>query len=226
MADLASIIVLFILLFNGNQTAKAQVPNSQGGLSLGIGSGGFNVEAGEDDVSNIFYPTIGLFYQRRLSDRWSLHLHPNVSLAGNKRIFNQQQNGITEVRSTSGFVNLAVQPKYHPSGGLYVSTGPELAYLLWNYGSSYRGEQRLNRNNETEFFNRLALNAIASVGYSFKVGESRKNAPWQTDVFWFVELRVKKGLTGLLKESMVSSDDNISLFGVEFQTGFSFGKKN
>ena len=102
------------------------------------------------------------------------------------------------IKSTSAFINLAVHPKYFFNKGLFLSVGPEVSYLIWNYGSTYNKDERLSNIKETKYFNRTNLLISSSIGVSTKIGESRKKAPIQIDALWYLELRIKKGLTNIL----------------------------
>jgi len=64
----------------------------------------------------------------------------------------------------------------------------------------------------------------SSVGFSKKVEESRKNAPIQIDLLWYLELRMKKGVTNILKEDFFG-DLTSSILSFELVTGISFSSK-
>jgi len=195
-------------------------------LSLGAGNSGFKIESQtQDELKRIYYPTGGLQFQKRMSPKWAINFYPHVGLSGNTRVVNSPQTNITEVNSTSAFVNLSVHPKYYLNESIYFSFGPEVSYLLWNYGTSYIGDERQSRIEETEFFNRTNLLASASIGFSKKVGESRKNAPVQIDALWFLELRAKKGITNILNRDIFGEDLSSTILSFEIVTGISFASK-
>ncbi|MEO1437159.1 MAG: hypothetical protein AAFV80_16575, partial [Bacteroidota bacterium] len=107
----------------------------------------------------------------------------------------------------------------------YVSFGPELSYLLWNFGSTFSGAERQSNINETEFFNRTNLLVSASIGLSKKVGESRKKAPVQIDALWFLEFRGKQGITNILNADAFNDEVSSRILSFELVTGFSFASK-
>lgn len=195
-------------------------------IALGAGNSGFQInQPSMDKLSRIYYPMGGIHIQKSISEKFALNFFPNVGLSGIKRILAEPRGDFTESRSTSAFVNLAIHPKYFLSNGLYVSVGPELSYLLWNYGSIYNGEQRLSHLEETEYFSRVNLLLSASVGISTKISESRKNAPVEIDALWFLEFRTKKVLTNILKRNVFGNTSS-SILSFELVTGISFASKN
>lgn len=206
--------------------AKAQNRNFLLQISLGVGNSGFQIEdVGEDEVKRIYYPVGGIHLQKRISPSWALDAFPNVDMSGNRRILETPIGQITEIRSTSAFLNLSLHPKYIPGRSFYVSLGPEISYLLWNYGSTYQGDERLSNIRETDFFNRTNLLISSSVGFSQKVGESRKNAPVQIDVFWHLEFRAKKGITNILNRDVFGNNASSTILSFELVTGISFASK-
>ena len=219
--------LLCFLVFISASYCKGQNKNFMVGISLGAGNSGFKIaDEGTTDLQRIYYPMGGLYFQKRISKQWAIHVFPHVGMSGNNGILENPQNNITKVSSRSAFVNLAVHPKYFFSEKTYLSFGPELSYLLWNYGSTYNGDTRLTHLEETRFFNRLNFLASSAIGFSTKVEESRKNAPIQIDALWFIELRLKKGLTNILSKEYFGNDVHSAIFSIELATGISFASKN
>ncbi|MBK9257101.1 MAG: outer membrane beta-barrel protein [Saprospiraceae bacterium] len=196
------------------------------GLAVGVGNSGFNLETdGEDQIKNLYYPVGGIQIQKRIHKNWAINVFPNVGLSGNIRKLAQPFNGITEIKTTSAFVNIAIHPKYYFNKLFYLSAGPEYSYLLWNYGTTYNNEVQLTRIKETQYFNRSNLFLSSAVGLSLKAGESRKNAPVQIDVLWYLEFRFKKGITNLLKADLAGNEVYSNITAIELVTGISFSSK-
>ena len=145
-------------------------------------------------------------------------------MSGNRVELSMPITNITEVKSTSAFFSLAAHSKYFINKDFYFSVGPEVSYLMWNYGSTYIDDERQTYLKETEFFNRTNFLVSSSVGFSKKVEESRKNAPIQIDLLWYLELRMKKGVTNILKEDFFG-DLTSSILSFELVTGISFSSK-
>lgn len=221
------VYLLFILGFTINY-CEAQNRNFFTGVTLGVGNSGFKIlEEGEDDLQRIYYPMAGLHIQKRINDNWAIHFFPNVGMSGNDRVLKTPQNNITKIGTRSAFLNLAIHPKYYINNHFYCSAGPEVSYLIRNSGRTYNGDTRLTSLNETRFFNRVNLLVSSAIGYSIKVQESRRNAPVQVDVLWFIELRLKKGITNILSKDFFPSDDlNSNIFSIELATGICISSKN
>jgi len=220
------ILIYFTFTFCLAINTQAQNRNFIVNLSLGAGNSGFQVEnEGNDELKRIFYPLGGLQIQKRINSKWAINIYPNVGMSGNRRLLSTPIGNITELRSTSAFVNLGLHPKYYLNESLYLSLGPEISYLLWNYGSTFNGDDRLSNVKETEFFNRTNLLASSSIGLSKKVGESRKNAPVQIDALWYLEFRAKKGITNILDRNVFGDDVSSTIFSLEIVTGISFASK-
>lgn len=205
--------------------ARAQNRNFIVNLSLGAGNSGFINNEGEGEIKRIFYPTGGLQFQKQINDNWAINFYPNVGLSGSRRVLDTPVGNITEVKSTSAFVNFALHPKYFFGENTYFSLGPELSYLLWNYGSTFNNEERLSNIKETAFFNRTNLLVSSSIGISKKITESRKNAPVEIDALWFLEFRIKKGITNILKREFFGEDATSTVLSFEILTGISFASK-
>ncbi|MFK8102610.1 MAG: porin family protein [Saprospiraceae bacterium] len=222
------VLLLFLIAIAFSSQAVAQNRNFTTSLSLGIGSSGFDLEESVvGDAKRIFYPMGGIQFQKRLSPKWALTVFPNVGMSGNEREFTLSVGSLENqtIKSTSAFLNLAVHPKYFFNKLFYLSAGPELSYLLWNYGSAYNGDERIYNVKETNFFNRVNLLVSSSVGISMKVAESRKNAPVQIDALWYLEFRFKKGLTNILNQEALGTDKTTSIIAFELVTGISFASK-
>ena len=205
---------------------SAQNRNFITGFSLGVGNSGFDIsEEGDDQVKRIFYPTAGLHFQKRVNNKLAVQLYPNVGMSGNQRSLSTPQNNITKISTKSAFVNLAILGKYYVTPKVYASLGPEVSYLLWNFGSTYNGDTRLTNLKETRFFNRTNLLISSSIGYGTKIDESRKNAPIQIEAFWFIELRFKKSITNILSSEFFTEDTKSTILSFELVTGFSFASK-
>ena len=222
------LLLLFILsMFYAQEYAIAQNRNFIVSLSLGAGNSGFEIEdQGDDEIKRIYYPTGGIQVQKRINSKWAINIYPNVGMSGNRRILANPMGNITEIKSTSAFVNLSVHPKYHLNKTVYFSLGPEVSYLIWNYGSTYNDDERLSNVKETEFFNRTNLLVSSAIGISKKVGESRRDAPLQIDVLWHLELRIKKGITNILDSDFFEDDISSNILSFEVVTGISFASKN
>lgn len=221
--------ILFILssIFCISDFAMAQNNNFITSIALGAGNSGFQIEEQtEGDAKRLFYPMGGIQIQKRIGPKWAIIFFPNVGMSGNRRTLTVPLENITEVKTTSAYVNLAIHPKYYLSQKFYVSLGPEISYLLWNYGSTYDGDTRLSNIEETRFFNRTNLVASSSLGFSTKVGESRKNAPIQIDALWFVELRAKQGITNILNKDFFAENLKSRISSIELVMGISFSSKN
>ena len=226
MNDLIKIILVISIGIGTTLKANAQNKDFLIQLSLGLGYSGFKTEkTTEDDISNIFYPMGGLQVQKRLSPKWALNAFPNVGMSGNKKVLADPIGNITEIKTTSAFVNLALHPKYYISKAFYVSLGPEVSYLLWNYGSTYNQSNQLTNVDETYLFNRFSLLISSSIGISVKITESKENAPMKIDALWFAEFRGKKGITNILNRTYFGDDYSSSIMSIEFVTGISFSSK-
>lgn len=218
------ILLLFILLSASH--INAQNKNFFVGLSLGAGYSGFKTNnTGEDKLSYLFYPMGGILIQKRIKPKWAISIFPNLGMSGNIREFSTAIAGINKIKSTSAFINLAVHPKYYINKKVYVSAGPEIAYLIWNQGSAFIDDERISRMNETEYFNRVNLLVSSSIGFSLKVEESRKNAPIQIDALWYLEFRTKKGITNILNKDYFGNEYKSSILSFEIVTGISFSSK-
>lgn len=218
--------ILVVLMICFTTQVNAQNKNFIVSLGLGAGNSGFKIDNKEDDeLKRIFYPTGGIQIQKRINSNWAINIYPNVGMSGNKRRFKNPNSAITELRSTSAFVNLGLHPKYYLNDNVYFSLGPEFSYLLWNYGSTYVGDERQSNIKETDFFNRTNLLVSSSIGLSKKVDESRKNAPVQIDVLWFLEFRIKKGITNILNKDIFGDNISSRTLSFELVTGFSFASK-
>jgi len=218
-------LVCFIACISNN--VNAQNKNFIVNFAIGAGNSGFKIEeTGGDEVKRIFYPMGGIQIQKRINTKWALNLFPNVGMSGNDRILSNPINSITRIKTSSAFINFAVHPKYYFNETFYFSAGPELAYLLWNYGSAYNDENRLSHLEETKYFNRINLLVSSSLGISIKVGESRKKAPVQIDALWYLEFRIKKGITNILNKDFFGNEAKTSILSLELVTGISFASKN
>ncbi|MFK7908798.1 MAG: outer membrane beta-barrel protein [Chitinophagales bacterium] len=223
---LKALIFVLISTFASSEVA-GQNRNFMVNLSLGAGNSGFKIdETGQGEVKRIFYPMGGIQIQKRISSKWAINIFPNVGMSGNRVVLPNPIGNTTEVKSTSAFINLALHPKYYFNNSAYFSFGPEISYLLWNYGSTYNKEDdRLSNLKETAFFNRTNLLVSSSLGISMKVGESRKKAPVQIDALWYLEFRLKKGLTNILNKEIFGNEASSSISSFELVTGFSFASK-
>lgn len=218
--------ILLALIICCTSEVKAQNKNFIVSLALGAGNSGFKIEnEGEDELKRIFYPTGGLQIQKRINSNWAINIYPNVGMSGNRRLLKTPVGNITEVKSTSSFVNLGLHPKYYLNNDVYFSLGPEISYLLWNYGSTYKEDERQSNIKETEFFNRTNLLASSAIGLSKKVEESRKNAPVKIDALWYLELRIKKGITNILNKDVFGDNVSSTILSFELVTGISFASK-
>lgn len=221
------VIFLMAIIFSFAVKNEAQNRNFITSVSYGFGNSGFKTNNQTDDeLSRLNYLMGGIQIQKRINSKWAISFFPNVGNSGNKRKLNIPIGNITEVRSTSAFVNLSVHPKFFLNKSVYFSLGPEISYLIWNYGSTYSGEIRQSNRNETKFFNRTNLLVSSSIGFSKKVTESRKNAPIQIDGLWYLELRAKKGITNIIKEGFFDENISTTISSFEIVTGFSFASKN
>ena len=226
-SNVSIIMILFLLTIGSINQLKAQNRNFMVNLSIGAGNSGFNTaEPLDDKIKSIYYPIAGVQIQKRIHSKWALNVFPNVGMSGNKRIFSNPVGNVTEVRSTSAFVNLALHPKYYINDVLYLSLGPEVSCLLWNRGSTYNGSERQTRINETRFFNRIGILASSSIGISKKIETSRKNAPIQIDALGYLEFRLKKGLTNILNRDFFSDELSSTILSFEIVVGFSFSSQN
>lgn len=205
--------------------AAAQNRNFIINIALGLGNSGFDIPDPSitGEISRICYPVAGLQVQKRISDRWALNIFPHLGMSGNKRVLSNPIGSITELKSISAFFNLSVHPKYFFHRSFYTSVGPEVSYLLWNYGSTFNEEERLSNQKETDFFNRTNFLISSSIGYSKKIASSKKGTPIEIDALWFIELRLKKGITNILDSSIFSESSTIS--SIELVTGLSFSSK-
>ena len=220
-------LIICALTFCCTIKTKAQNRHFIVSVSLGLGNSGFNIEnENEDELKRIYYPTGGLQIQKRINSKWAINIYPNVGMSGNRRILKNPVGVITEVKSTSAFVNLGLHPKYFLNESFYFSFGPEISYLLWNYGSTFNGDERQSYIKETELFNRTNLLVSSSIGLSKKVGESRKNAPVQIDALWYLEFRIKKGVTNILNKNVFGNGVSATILSFEIVTGISFASKN
>lgn len=205
---------------------KAQNRSFIVNLSVGVGNSGFKVNnETKGELRRLFYPTGGLQLQKQLSTKWAINIYPNVGMSGNKRVLDTPVGNVTAVKSTSAFVNLGLHPKYYLNESIYCSLGPEISYLLWNYGSTFNGDIRLSNIKETASFNRFNFLISSSIGCSKKIQGSRKNAPVQIDALWYLEFRVKKGLSNVLNKDVFGSDLSSTIFSLELLTGISFASK-
>ncbi len=204
---------------------NGQNRNNAFGFSLGVGNSGFEMEEiGADKVESLYYPSVGISYQRKLDDRWAASFSLTTGMSGNKRFLETPVFGVTSVQSKSAFINLPIHVKYYSKRNIYISLGSEASFLIWNYGSTYNGDQQIRNVKETDQFKRTNFFVSTSIGYSIKMGESRKNAPVQVDVFLFVELRYKQGINNILQEEFFGDiDSRISAF--ELVMGFLLGSK-
>ncbi len=220
------LLLIFIGIFVSTATS-AQNRNFITSLSLGFGYSGFDLEKNAiGDAQPIFYPMGGIQLQKRLSPKWALTVFPNVGMSGNTKSVDLSLAPIRRVKSTSAFVNLAVHPKYYLNKLFYISAGPELSYLLWNYGSAFNEEERQIYNvEETDFFKRVNLLVSSSLGFSTKVAESRKNAPVQIDALWYLEFRFKRGISNILDPDFFGNDQSTGIIAFELVTGISFASK-
>ncbi len=218
--------MFFLLTLCIATKTKSQNRNFLVSISLGIGNSRFNIEnQSEEEIRRLFYPTGGLQIQKRINSKWAINFYPNVGMSGKRIILSKPVENITEIKSTSAFMNFSLCPKYYLKESIYLSLGPELSYLLWNYGSKYRGDKRISNIEETEFFNRINLLVSSSIGFSKKVTESRHNAPIQIDFLWFLELRAKKGITNILNKKKFGESVSSTVLAFEIVTGFSFASK-
>lgn len=224
---LPQILTLMVIALCLTIHVEAQNRSIMFNLSLGVGNSGFEVEGeGEDEIRRIFYPTVGIQVQKRINSKWAMNIYPNVGMSGNRRILSTPMGNITEVRSTSAYVNLAIHPKYYLNEVIYFSLGPEFSYLMWNYGSTFNGDERQSNIKETQFFNRTNLLISSSIGLSKRIGESRRNAPIQIDALWFLEIRGKKGITNILDKEALGINVSSTISSLEIVTGISFASKN
>lgn len=222
----SEISIILAISFCLTISAEAQNKNFIVNLSLGVGNSGFKIEdEGADELRRIFYPTGGLQIQKRINSKWAINVYPNVGMSGNRRTLNIPVGNITEVRSTSAFFNLGLHPKYYMNESIYFSFGPEVAYLLWNSGSTFNGEERQSNIKETDAFNRTNLLASSSIGFTKKIGESRNHAPVQIDALWYLEFRVKKGITNILNRNVFGNNASSTIFSLEIVTGISLASK-
>ncbi|MEO0724903.1 MAG: outer membrane beta-barrel protein [Bacteroidota bacterium] len=206
--------------------AAAQNSNFSISLALGAGNSGFSQDnQNKDGLKRIFYPTGGLQVQKRINTKWAINIYPNVGLSGNRRMLDIPVGNITEVRSTSAFLNLGIHPKYYLRKSVYLSLGPEISYLLWNNASTYAGDDRQSNIRETELFNRTNLLVSSAVGIVKKIGESRKDAPLQIDAWWFLEFRAKYGVTNILNDDFFGASLSSTISSFEIVTGISFASK-
>lgn len=220
------LLVILLTSIIYTQDCFSQNKNFAFNFAFGVGNSGFDIEEeGEDQVNRIYYTMGGLQFHKRLKNKWALQFFPNVGMSGNTRNLSAPIGGITRVKSTSAFINLAIHPKYFISSSTYVSLGPEISYLIWNYGSTFREDERISNRNETEFFNRTNFLLSSSIGWSTKVSESRKKSPVEIDLLWFIEMRLKKGLTNILSQDYFPSSSSTTST-IELVTGFSFASKN
>ncbi len=224
--SLKALIFALMWIFAFSEVS-AQNKNFMVNLSFGAGNSGFKIEeTGEGETKRIFYPMAGIQIQKRISSKWALNIFPNVGMSGNRTVLPNPIGNITKVKSTSAFINLALHPKYYFNNSTYFSFGLEIAYLIWNYGSTYNNEDdRLSNVKETEFFNRTNLLVSSAFGISIKVDESRKKAPVQIDALWYLELRLKKGITNILNKDIFGSGVTSSISSFELVTGISFASK-
>jgi hypothetical protein len=223
------LINFFVLVLLSNFSAtklKAQNGDFLVSISLGVGNSGFKImNVNEDKVKWIYYPTGGLQIQKRLSPKWAINFYPNVWASGNQRVFKTPSLNLTSVKSLSSFISLGIHGKYFLNKSIYCSLGPELSYLIRNHGSTYNGEYRMTNKNETQYFNRLNFLLSSSIGISQKIEESRKNAPIQINVLWYIEFRLRKGISNILNEEYFGKDSYSSALAFEVVTGFSFASK-
>ncbi len=207
----------------GEMEAIAQNNNFSLSLAVGAGNSGFSREnQNEDELKRIFYPTGGLQVHKRINTKWAINIYPNVGLSGNRRTLDIPAGNITEVRSTSAFLNLGLHPKYYFGESIYLSLGPEISYLLWNNASTYAGNDRQSSIRETELFNRTNLFVSAATGIAKKIGEARENAPLQMDAWWFLEFRAKHGITNILNDNFFGAGTSSTISAFEIVMGISF----
>lgn len=219
------VILSFIICTLGN--LKAQNNDFFISIALGAGNSGFDsFGSEEDEVSNIYYPVAGIQLQKRLNPKWALNIFLNIGMSGNKRDLNQPIGSATRIKSTSAFVSLALHPKYYFNKSFYASFGPEISYLIWSRGSAYNEDELITKNDETQFFHRTSLLVSSSLGISRKVGQSRKNAPVQIDALWFLEFRMKKGVTNILNIDPSIVEISSSILAFELVMGISFSSQN
>ncbi len=179
---------------------------------------------GNDEVTKLIRPVSGIRFQKKISDKWAITLIPNVSLMGNIRNYNTLLS-ITKAKSESALVNIDIKPMYYFSDRFYISAGPSVSYLIWSRGTAYKDEMVIRSRSEINHFNRWNVFATASLGFSDKLTHSRKNAPIQIDVLWFVELRSSYGLTNILKEEILNITGSQSYSLIALVTGFNFGAR-
>jgi hypothetical protein len=226
MKYFCSFLISGVFLLSFSTGLDAQNRSLLFSFSLGAGYSGFKIEdPTEGDLKGIFYPTGGLQIQKRISPSWAINIYPSVSLSGNRIMLDNPSGNITELRSTSAFVNLSIHPKYYINSSVYCTLGPEISYLLWNYGSTFNDDERQSNTEETIFFNRTNFLMSAALGISKKVAESRRNAPVQIDALWYLELRVKQGITNILNDDFFGNDVSSTISAIELVTGISFASK-
>ena len=200
--------------------------NTMFGFGIGGGNSGFiSDENPENAVNKLYYMTAGLFFQKRISDRWAINVFPNVGLSGHKTELMSSTNSSTSAKSITYLLNVAVHPKYFINKNLYVSVGPEYSYVLRNIGQTSNKEDVFSIVNETKYFNRNNLLISSAIGYSFKVDQTAKRSPIQFDALWYLEFRFKRGLTNMLKRTELLSDVSSKLLAFELVTGVSFSSK-
>jgi len=218
-------VVVFALTISLNNI-YGQNNNIMFGLGFGVGNSGFlSDESPENEVSKLYYMTGGLFFQKRLGDRWAINFLPNVGLSGHKTELESSANSATSAKSITYLLNVAVHPKYFIKKNLYVSVGPEYSHVLRNIGQTYNKEDVFSIVNETKYFNRNNLLISSAIGCSFKVDQTAKRSPIQFDALWYLEFRFKRGLTNMLKKNELFNDVGSKLLAFELVTGVSFSSK-
>ena len=225
--NLNKLIAICLVSIGLIQFSFGQNRNFHVNLALGVGLSGFEIEdTGTDELKRLFYPMTGLQFQKRINPKWAINIFPNVGMSGMTRTLSDPiANNITQVKTKSAFINLAIHSKYYINDNFYFCFGPEIGYLIWNYGSAFSDDRRLYNRKETDNFNRVNLLLSSSLGFSKKIEESRKDAPVQIDVLLFLELRFKKGITNIINNDLIEQDFSTSINSIELVTGFSFGSK-
>ena len=219
-------VVVFALTISLNNI-YGQNNNTMFGFGIGGGNSGFiSDENPENAVRKLYYMTGGLFFQKKMNDKWAINMFPNVGLSGHRMEANGNFGKATTVTSISYLINVAIQPKYHFKNNFYVSLGPEYSYIIRNIRFTFIHDVQLSSINETEYFNRNNLLISSALGCSFKVDLTAKRSPIQFDALWYLEFRFKRGLTNMLKKNELFNDVGSKLLAFELVTGVSFSSKN
>jgi len=203
-----------------------QNPNLEIGFGLGITKGGLLPNISSDhEVSEVISPQGSVRAKFRIGEKSAIGINIATIILGNRQNLSTPIitiNGEADrLETRSALLAIDVLYRRYISDHWYVQGGPNVNYLAWSTGAAYLGDIRLFKLTETDVYNRWHAGATLSVGYTTKVDQSRKNAPWQVQVLWFIELKSSATINHAIKS--IAGEESGRFGYVELSTGFTFG---